>query len=143
REGDSARDREHDHVVAVQALHHLRVFRLWSRGSSPGFTFARQLHPVRGPPHAALRDQLRHDAHVGLGEALRRHLRADRAHPLAAALPHPVADGPSRSFIGGFASLSLCPPPRACYSLPKIFYSLPILRSTLPLLAPPLASRAP
>jgi hypothetical protein len=40
------------------------VFRLWSRGSSPGFTLARQLHPVRGPPRAALPHQLRHLAHV-------------------------------------------------------------------------------
>jgi hypothetical protein len=41
------------------------VFRLWSRGSSPGFTLARQLHPVCGPPRTALRDQ---QPHVEAGE---------------------------------------------------------------------------
>src|SRR5262249_60571328 len=91
--------------------------------------FPCHLHAVRGPPRAAPLDQLRHDAHVELSEALRRHLRADRAHAVADAQPHPVADGgaaPVDTSIGGFASLLPPPPCGAFFSFPNIFLSLPM-----------------
>jgi hypothetical protein len=48
-----------------------------------------------------------------LGEAVRRHLRADRAYAIAGAQPHPVADGgaaPVDASIGGFRFLVAWPP---------------------------------
>src|SRR5215472_1744754 len=63
------------------------VFRLWSRGSSPGFTLARQLHPVRGPPRTALLDPFRHLAHVERGELADVDVGADLAQGLEALGP--------------------------------------------------------
>src|SRR5215468_6689319 len=61
---------------------------------------------ARGPSRPG-----RHEAHVELSEALRRCLRADRAHAVADAQPHPVADrgcSPCRCIYWRFRSRDLC-----------------------------------